>query len=60
MNHPVEHPSLAAAPASATVRSATFRALAEHAVHASEDDLLDEYLMLTFPASDPVSPGFFT
>ncbi|MGF6760161.1 hypothetical protein P3T24_000473 [Paraburkholderia sp. GAS33] len=59
MNHPVEHPSLAAAPASATVR-ATFRALAEHAVHASEDDLLDEYLMLTFPASDPVSPGFFT
>jgi len=60
MNHPVEHLSLAAAPASGTVRNATFRALAEHAVHANADDLLDEYLMLTFPASDPVSPGFFT
>jgi hypothetical protein len=60
MNHPVEHLPLAAAPASGTVRNAPFHPLAEHAAHATENDLLDEYLMLTFPASDPVSPGFFT
>jgi hypothetical protein len=60
MNHPVEPLLFAATSASGTVRSTPFRQLAEHTAHASEDNLLDEYLMLTFPASDPVSPGFFT
>jgi len=60
MNHPVEHPSLAATPASGTARGTLFRQFSVPTSHASEDELLDEYLTLTFPASDPVSPGFFT
>jgi hypothetical protein len=60
MNQPGEHTLLAAAPASGNLLSTPFQQLPEHTAHAREEHLLDEYLMQTFPASDPISPGFIT
>jgi hypothetical protein len=60
MNQPVEHTLHAATPASGALLGAPIPARSDHTAHAQEEHLLDEYLTLTFPASDPVSPGFIT
>jgi hypothetical protein len=60
MNQPVEHTLHAVTPASGALLGAPFPACSEHTAHAQAEHLLDEYLTLTFPASDPVSPGFIT
>jgi hypothetical protein len=60
MNQPVERILRAAARASGTLLGAPFPDCSEHTAHAQEERLLDEYLTLTFPASDPISPGIIT
>jgi hypothetical protein len=60
MNQPVEHRLRAAAPVSGMLPGALFPDGSEHTAQAQAERLLDEYLALTFPASDPVSPGFIT
>ncbi|MGF6724652.1 hypothetical protein P3T43_004021 [Paraburkholderia sp. GAS41] len=60
MNQPVEHLSGATARGSRTHAGAPFAKGSEITLHADKEYLLDEYLMLTFPASDPISPGFIT
>ncbi|HXZ09179.1 MAG TPA: hypothetical protein VEI25_14100 [Paraburkholderia sp.] len=51
---------MAAAPASEDPPGTRFEGLYEHAAATHEDHLLDESLMQTFPASDPIAPGFFS
>jgi hypothetical protein len=59
MNHCDEH-ALAAAPAAGNPPGTRFERLYEYAVVTHEEHLLDESLMQTFPASDPIAPGFFS
>ncbi|TDN62589.1 hypothetical protein [Paraburkholderia sp. BL10I2N1] len=60
MSRTVEHPLIAAPSLSSDLLSARFRQFPEHAELERQERQLDESLMLTFPASDPVSSGFFT
>ena len=55
MNHCDEH-----ALAAGNLPGTRFERLYEYAVVTHEEHLLDESLMQTFPASDPIAPGFFS
>jgi hypothetical protein len=59
MSRTIEHSLSAAEPLSGELLGARFTRLPEHAELARRERQLDESLMLTFPASDPVSSGVF-